>query len=147
MKKDILNILEKLNNQIITDIKHGDEKTLKKIIAAYNRWSEDEHDSQNYIYNIESKRDLKWLVEYEEQTAANIHALFTDITTKHNYTPYVMANDQDEVKPIGTREDLDTLLIGAIDLITPCIIAYVARCQEYQDLYEEYITPIAEQLV
>lgn len=146
MKENIKNIIEIITPKIKNDIK-TDEKVLTMVHAAFNRWQEDEHDGNDYLFDLTDKADLKYLVEYCDITAVDIYQVMKEITENAGITAYVKWDETsvNKLRPIGTIQDLHRLFIGSLDIMLPIVITYATRCEEYGEIYDRYITEVLEQ--
>lgn len=147
MNKSVRNSLEALHETIVRSIKLDLKNLLKKdelqlVLAAYNRYQEDEHDGANYIFNIDNVDDLKCCVD-GGLTAKEIHDMvklnckyfiFGRYTTFDRCT-YTIFTDIDELRD---------LLLGYLEDVVWCALKYVSRCDEYAALYEHYVTESVE---
>ena len=56
-------IIESVKRSITRDINRNDTKVIEMVLAAYNRYQEDEHDGVDYLFDITNQNDLKCMVE------------------------------------------------------------------------------------
>lgn len=142
-KKLIENIVETIKPVIAKDIK-VDDKVLDMVLAAYNRFQEDERNGVDYIFNIDDKDDLQYLVNNCDLTAQDIWRLVNNMGTK-DYLPYFhLGENYPEPHLIGRLHDLQNNMIAWLDELLPFVLLYVTRCPEYQTIYEKYITEVLE---
>lgn len=142
-KKLIENIVETIKPIIANDIK-ADDKVLDMVLAAYNRFQEDERNGVDYIFNIDDKDDLQYLVNNCDLTAQDIWRLVNTMGT-NDYLPYFhLGENYPEPHLIGRLADLQRNMIAWLDELLPFVLLYVTRCPEYQAIYEEYITEALE---
>lgn len=142
-KKLIENIVETIKPVIAKDIK-VDDKALDMVLAAYNRFQDDERNGVDYIFNIEDKDDLQYLVNNCDLTAQDIWRLVNNMGT-NDYLPYFhLGENYPEPHFIGKLNDLQNNMIAWLDELLPFVLLYVTRCPEYQAIYEKYITEMLE---
>lgn len=109
------------------------------VLKAYNRFQEDERDGVDYIFDINNREDLKFLVEKCDLTASDIAKIYND--SQVNTTSLFFCHyNHDGIKMINNYEELVSILKSSLEEVVPCILQYVTRCREYQDIYEKYIT-------
>lgn len=130
-------IVNEVSRSIWRDLNSG--RNVQKLLDAYNYWQEQECDGVNYIFDINNKNDVKFLVNNDSITTTDI------------------------VWIVGAKEDLFMFTDSGIELISydraieiiknntesilQCMFLYVARCgsnSPYNEIYEEYITQILE---
>lgn len=56
-------IIESVKRSITRDINRNDTKVIEMVLAAYNRYQEDERDGVDYLFDITNQNDLKCMVE------------------------------------------------------------------------------------
>lgn len=151
MNKSVRNSLEALHETIVRSIELDLNNPLKKdelqlVLAAYNRYQEDEHDGDNYIFNIDDVDDLKCCVD-GGLTAKEIYDMvklnckyftFGRCTTFDRCTYTIIANSD-----LFTNE-LRDLLLGYLEDVVWCALKYVSCYNEYAALYEHYVTESVE---
>ena len=146
MNKSVRNSLEALHETIVRSIELDLNNPLKKdelqlVLAAYNRYQEDEHDGDNYIFNIDDVDDLKCCVD-GGLTANEIYQM-VKLNCKHFTFGRCTMFDRATYKII-TDIDLHVLLWGYLEDVVWCALKYVSRCEEYAALYEHYVTESVE---
>ena len=132
-------ITAKIITAITRDVMQG--KNLDMLLGAFNQWQEDEQDGASYIFNINDKGNLKYLVDNDILTATDI----AWVTQKCKNGLFVIGDDGTPV-PIDDKRLREWLINNAEDYV-PYVIMYAARCGKdsaYAQVYEEYITQILE---
>ena len=140
MDKSVRNSLETLHETIVRSIKLDLNNLLKKdelqlVLAAYNRYQEDEHDGDQYIFDINNADDLKCCVD-GGLTANEIYDM-----VKLNCKYFTFGRPTFTI--IG-MDELRDLLSGYLEDVVWCALMYVSRCEEYAALYEHYVTESVE---
>ena len=132
-------ITAKIITAVTRDVMQG--KNLDMLLGAFNEWQEDEQDGASYIFNINNKGNLKYLVDNDILAATDIAWVIQNC--KNGL--FVIGEDGTPV-PIDDKRLRDWLINNAEDYI-PYVIMYAARCGKdsaYAQVYEEYITQILE---
>jgi len=133
-------VIESMPKRIAKDLRNNhlwNTDVFDMVLAAYNRYCEDEKDGIDYIYDIYNQEDLNTLVN-NGMTANDITKLFESAQdTKSNY---LFCDCNHDIEQIASFENVLDLLIGMIDEVCECALLYVTRCEEYQALYERYVT-------
>lgn len=132
-------ITAKIITAITRDVMHG--KNLDMLLGAFNEWQEDEQDGASYIFNINDKGNLKYLVDNDILAATDI----AWVTQNCKNGLFVIGDDGTPV-PIDDKRLREWLINNAEDYV-PYVIMYAARCGKdsaYAQVYEEYITQILE---
>ena len=126
-----------IGKDLNTNIKSGMDN-INLVLKAHNRFQEDERDGVDYIFDINNKEDLKFLVEKCGFTAADVAKIYND--SQCNTTPLFFCHyNHGGIKMINNYEELVSILKSSLEQVVPCILQYVTRCREYQDIYEKYI--------
>ena len=132
-------ITAKIITAITRDVMQG--KNLDMLLGAFNEWQEDEQDGASYIFNINDKGNLKYLVDNDILAATDI----AWVIQKCKNGLFVIGDDGTPV-PIDDKRLREWLINNAEDYV-PYVIMYAARCGKdsaYAQVYEEYITQILE---
>lgn len=136
MHETLNKMLDVIQKCISNDLANG--KNINLCISAYNYWREEECDGQNYIFNIDDKDDLKYLVENEMITASGIAYIIRQKTHL-----FVFEGDVDAgVRLISPNELIEKLIVNATYYMAYAIM-YVGRCgndSPYANIYDEYVT-------
>lgn len=141
-KIHFVTITDHLTDVIKADLLYDncDEETLSIILNAYNRYQEDERDGVDYIFDITDQDDLSYLVskcDFSSAQIYNVHALWV----QEKITPYFRYGvNYPEPKVISSFRGLKGQLANSLEDFLPFVLMYVTRCEEYQALYEHYVT-------
>ena len=131
-------VSKKINEDVRAD------KNLNMLLAAYNEWQEDEKDGEDYIFDINNDKDLKFVVDRGLLSAQGIAFVVNE--TKTGLFQF-NGNDPDAgVKGVNIEEVKATLL-NTSDTFIRYVIMYAPRCgsnSAYANVYEEYIVPVLE---
>jgi hypothetical protein len=142
VKLHFIEIANIIAGRINADVKAG--KNLTMFLAAYNEWQEYEKDGANYIFNINDKKDLKFVVDRGFLSAQGIAWVVNETETG---LFQFSGNDPDAgVKGIDI-EDLKKILINTSDTFIRYVLMYAPRCgsnSAYTSVYEEYVVPVLE---
>ena len=141
MVENFKNIIDVISKAIARDVKQG--KNLSMLLGAFNQWQEDERSGVDYIFDINNKEDLKYLVDNGMITATGIAWV-----VQNCYTGLFQFNGEPDagIQPLSV-ETLNRYLIINTDDYLPYVIMYAARCgsdSAYAKVYEEYITEVLE---
>lgn len=140
MHEILKNILNVVQERIGKDL--AQRKNIKLLLSANNYWQEQEHDGQNYIFNIDNVEDLKYLVDNGMITASGISWVMNQ---KSHFFKFEGKTD-DGIKIISMDELIEILFANATDYMGYAIM-YVGRCGEdspYANIYDEYVTSYIE---
>ena len=135
MVKKIENLVETITAEIGKDMllsKNNDMIML--FLNAYNRFQEDERDGADYIFNINEKDDLMVCID----GGLKLNDIVSLAQQKATYFMYGV--NHLKPLPIKTMEELASILYACANEVVTYALAYVTRCEEYQALYEEYVT-------
>ena len=139
--EEILNkMVEGIKTAIINDLKaypFKNNDVMNMVIAAYNRFQEDERDGVDYLFNINDKDDLKCCVE-GGMNACEIAWLYgqSNINTT---TLFYFGVNYESPQPIATWGEVKECMIGWLEEVLPCVIAY-PTIAEYEPIYTRYVT-------
>lgn len=144
MEQNFKNIIEVIKPKIARDIRI-DDSVLEMVLKAYNRFQEDERDGADYIFDIDDKDDLAYLVNNCDITAQDIWRIVNTMG-ENDYLPYFhIGYNYPQPHIIGRLKDLQRNLIAWLDELLPFVFKYVTRCEEYQAIYEHYVTEYLEE--
>lgn len=136
-------IIESVKRSITRDINRNDTKVIEMVLAAYNRYQEDERNGVDYLFDITNQSDLKCMVE-GGLNVAEIAWAWKKVQDEHISTYFHFGCNYDGLSAAGNLNDLKRKLTSWLDEILPCVLKYVSRCEEYADIYEHYITEYLE---
>lgn len=146
-----LTLIDAVSNAIADDLMNSNaeerNELLVKLLKAKNEYENDEKDGIDYIYDINNSEDLALLLKNGFLTAKEISTIWVAYSNG-TYTPYfyfeydyTMKNGY-KIVPIKTLDDVCNILLGNIEDVVKCIIAYPYAYKSYEDLYVEYVTNI-----
>ena len=130
-------IVSEVSRSIWRDLNSG--RNVQKLLNAYNYWQEQECDGANYIFDINNKDDVKYLVNNDSLTTTDIVWI---VGAKEDLFRYTDAG----IELISYEKAIE-IIKNNTEGVLQCIFLYVARCGDnspYAEIYEEYITQILE---
>lgn len=133
----MISLFNSIVNEVSKRIKEdlGFNRNMQVLLDAYNYWQENEYDGANYIFDINNKDDVKFLVNKDHITTTDIVWI---VGAKENLFKF---NDSG-IELLSDEEAIE-IIKNNLDGILQCMFLYVARCGEdspYAKLYEYYIT-------
>lgn len=138
MGKIIKSMVRRIANDLIKDSNYlYKPDKFNVVLAAYNRYCEDEKDGIDYLFNIYDQDDLKCLVN-KGMTAMEIAEVYDK--AQYEKSNYFFCDCNHDVQTIPSFEDVVGLVIAMLDEVCENALLYVTRCKEYQALYERYVT-------
>ena len=133
-------LVKKAINNVKINTHYGDESALSVFYAAYNQMQEEEFNGDNYIFNLNDKNDLKYLVEHDILNACQI----ADIYPKCAASGLFRITESGDIEII-TLDALKSILCNNMDTLLRCVLMYVG---EDNDTYNKvYNILIADELV
>lgn len=140
MEKILNNMVETIKKAIVRDLNsfpHNNTDVMEMVLAAYNRFQEDERDGAAYLFDINNNDDLKCCID-GGMNAAEIAWLYNE--SQVNSTPlFYFGHEYETPQPIETWSVLKEKMIGWLDEWLPCMIAY-PQIEEYERVYTKYVT-------
>ena len=133
-------IIESMPKRIANDLRKNhlyNTEVFEMVLAAYNRYCEDEKCGVDYIFNIYNQNDLECCVK-GGMTAEEIVTLYND--AQYKTSNYFFCDENHGIKAIDSFEETLDILIDMLDEVCENVMTYVTRCSEYQALYEKYVT-------
>ena len=142
ISKEMQALIAKVAKNVEEEVMNSEiNKALDLLLAAFNRYQEDERDGVDYIFDLSKQKDLKCMVEGGLSASEICDAWSTFRESDGIVTPFVrFGQNYTSLQFVGTRNDLKKGLIGALDDFLPYVFMYVCRCKEYQDFYEHFVT-------
>lgn len=137
MQKMIESMSKRIANDLINSDYLFNSDKWNVVLAAYNRYCEDEKDGVDYLFDIYSQNDLKCLVNHG-MTASEIAEVYNK--AQYETSNYFFCDCNHDVETISSFEDVVGMVIAMLDEVCECALLYVTRCEEYQALYERYVT-------
>lgn len=147
-----LSLIDAVSNAIADDLMNSNaekrNELLTKLLKANNDYENDERDGIDYIYDINNSEDLRLLLKNEFLDAKEISVIWTaysnGLSTQYFYFGYDYSNitTKASIVKIKSLDDLCNIILGNIEGVVRCIIAYPYAYKSYEDLYVEYVTNI-----
>ena len=132
-------LVKKANSKVKINARYGDESALSIFYAAYNQMQEEEFNGDNYIFNLNDKDDLKYLVDHEILNACQI----ADIYPKCTASGLFRIAKSGDIEIVSLKE-LKEILCGNMETLLRCVLMYVG---EGNDVYNKvYNMLIADDL-
>jgi hypothetical protein len=133
-----------MKRRIAHDLRNDNTNgVLDMVLNAYNRFQEDERDGVDYIFDITKQNDLKCMVD-GGLNVTEISWAWNKIKKEGISSCFHFGCNYGGLEAIGTLADLKRNLIAWLDEFLPYVLMYVTRCDEYQLIYEHYITEYLE---
>lgn len=118
----------------------GDSSALSIFFAAYNQMQEEEFNGDNYIFNLNDNKDLKYLVDHEILNACQI----ADIYPKCKASGLFRICDDGSIETISVTQ-LKSIISNNMETLLRCVLMYVGKDN---DVYNEvYNMLIADDLI
>lgn len=137
MKKIINELVKKIKSDLMHDMSCNEDDTLL-ILAAYNRYQEDERDGTDYIFDINNWDDIKCCID-GGMTVKEFNDLFNQYM-KGSVSPYFMfGHNRDHAEMFKTIDDVKSYLAWHLDDVITCMLCY-HNVDEYKQLYEHCIS-------
>lgn len=135
MVKNFENLVKTIATEIGKDMLISKKiESILLFLKAYNRFQEDERDGADYIFNLNEKDDLMICID----GGLKLNDIVSLAQQKATY--FMFGVNHTEPLPIKTMEELASILYAHANEVVTYALAYVTRCEEYQALYEEYVT-------
>jgi hypothetical protein len=133
-------LVKKANSNVLFNTRYGDESALSIFYAAYNQMQEEEFNGDNYIFNLNDKNDLKYLVDKEILNACQI----ADIYPKCTASGLFRITESGDIEIISLGKLMD-ILCANMETLLRCVLMYVG---EGNDVYNKvYNMLIADDLI
>jgi hypothetical protein len=133
-------LVKKANSKVKINARYGDESALSIFYAAYNQMQEEEFNGDNYIFNLNDKDDLKYLVDHEILNACQIADIYPKCTASGLFR--IAKSGDIEIINLGKLMDI---LCANMETLLRCVLMYVG---EGNDVYNKvYNMLIADDLV
>jgi hypothetical protein len=135
-------LVKKANSNVLFNTRYGDESALSIFYAAYNQMQEEEFNGDNYIFNLNDKNDLKYLVDKEILNACQIADIYPKCTASGSFR--ITTSDKGDIEIISLK-GLKEILCANMETLLRCVLMYVG---EGNDVYNKvYNMLIADDLV
>ena len=127
---------------IMGNERYGDESAVSIFLEAFNQIQEDEFNGDYYIFNLNDKDDLKYLVDHEIFNACQIADLYPKCTASGLFR--ITTSDEGDIEIISLGKLMD-ILCANMETLLRCVLMYVG---EGNDAYNKvYNMLIADDLV
>jgi hypothetical protein len=135
-------LVKKAISSVKINSRYGDESALSIFYAAYNQMQEEEFNGDNYIFNLNDKNDLKYLVDKEILNACQIADIYPKCTASGLFR--ITTSDKGDIEIISLK-GLKEILCANMETLLRCVLMYVG---EGNDVYNKvYNMLIADDLV
>ena len=128
-------LLPILCNKVVKGInqkeQYGSESLLSVVFKAYNQMQEEEFNGDYYIFNINDKEDLKYLVDKDIMTACDISHAYQN--SADGFLWYVKNNDN-QLQYL-TTDEVRGILCSNIEPIMRCVLMYCTESEDYKKVY------------
>jgi hypothetical protein len=133
-------LVKKANSNVLFNTRYGDESALSIFYAAYNQMQEEEFNGDYYIFNLNDKNDLKYLVDKDILNACQI----ADIYPKCTASGLFRITESGDIEIISLGKLMD-ILCANMETLLRCVLMYVG---EGNDVYNKvYNMLIADDLI
>lgn len=107
----------------------------QKLLKAYNRMEAEEHDYADYIYDGNNNKDVVGLLE-RNFSLIDIANVFCD------ETPFIVAEYYKGVYKLNSIDGATMInqLKSNMRDIMECVIEYAPYCEDYMEIYKEYVS-------
>jgi hypothetical protein len=133
-------LVKKAISNVKINTRYGDESALSIFYAAYNQMQEEEFNGDYYIFNLNDKNDLKYLVDKDILNACQI----ADIYPKCTASGLFRITESGDIEIISLGKLMD-ILCANMETLLRCVLMYVG---EGNDVYNKvYNMLIADDLI
>ena len=130
-------LVEAGRSAVRNNVRYGDKSALDMFLKGFNEMMEDEFDGRNYIFCLNDKDDLKYLVDKEIFSASQIADLFPKCTASGLFRFSLDGTGcPTGAVEIITLPKLKEILCNNMDMLIRCVLMYVARSTTYGEIYE-----------
>jgi hypothetical protein len=135
-------LVKKAISKVKINARYGDESAVSIFYAAYNQMQEEEFNGDYYIFNLNDKADLKYLVDHEILNAWKIADIYPKCTASGLFRFRIDDNGGVEIITLDALKDI---LCNNMETLLRCVLMYVG---EGNDAYNKvYNMLIADDLV
>ena len=142
MEKTIYTLVQKIAEAIKKDIDfesnnvEAKDTALMTLLAAYNRYQEDERDGVDYIFNIEDKQDLMDCIK-GGMTAQQLASLC--VRCEKYDSKYFFFGVNHETPEVIPKNGIKSLLLDEMEYFLYAVIGY-PWIEEYRIIYMAWVT-------
>ena len=147
IKETTLKLIKLVSNAIVEDLKDNSSSVLDvddiidTMLEAYNMWQEDTHDGVDYIFNINNKDDVIYLLQNcKNIQVRDISSLYIN-QYNNNGTPYFRYGQNYEYHPkvLMSMKQLKTQLIDNTEWVITHLFLFANNTDTYHKIFNMYI--------
>ncbi len=147
IKETTLKLIKLVSNAIVEDLKDNSGSVLDvddiidTMLEAYNMWQEDTHDGVDYIFNINNKDDVIYLLQNDKNIQVrDISSLYIN-QYNNNGTPYFRYGQNYEYHPkvLMSMKQLKTQLIDNAEWVITHLFLFANNTDTYHKIFNMYI--------
>ena len=147
IKETTLKLIKLVSNAIVEDLKDNSSSVLDvddiigTMLEAYNMWQEDTHDGVDYIFNINNKDDVIYLLQNcKNIQVRDISSLYIN-QYNNNGTPYFRYGQNYEYHPkvLMSMKQLKTQLIDNAEWAITHLFLFANNTDTYHKIFNMYI--------
>lgn len=147
IKETTLKLIKLVSNAIVEDLKDNSSSVLyvddiiDTMLKAYNMWQEDTHDGVDYIFNINNKDDVIYLLQNDKNIQVrDISSLYIN-QYNNNGTPYFRYGQNYEYHPkvLMSMKQLKTQLIDNAEWVITHLFLFANNTDTYHKIFNMYI--------
>ena len=147
IKETTLKLIKLVSNAIVEDLKDNSSSVLDvddiidTMLKAYNMWQEDTHDGVDYIFNINNKDDVIYLLQNcKNIQVRDISSLYIN-QYNNNGTPYFRYGQNYEYHPkvLMSMKQLKTQLIDNTEWVITHLFLFANNTDTYHKIFNMYI--------
>ena len=128
-------VIDFMEREACEDIISHDPEKRNLLLKAYNRYQEENCDCADYIYDSNNNEDMIALLKGGFSMWEIVKVLYDEF-------PYIV------IKPKGDKyvlrsingSTLEHILGNSMKEVMECVIVYAPYCEEYMEVYKEYIS-------
>lgn len=140
METIIKQLAVKIKDDLVHDMRNeqnGDDITML-VLAAYNRYQEDERDGVDYIFNLNNADDLKCCID-GGMHANEIASIYYNHKAHKHTTYFLFGQNYEQPEIFQTWDALKTYLTNFLDSIIKYMLVY-HNTDGYRQLYDHCIS-------
>lgn len=135
-------LLEKIEAAIVADLDTKNKRfeyAFPIVLNARNAYEENERDGADYIFNLNSREDVKCCID-GGLTAKEIANTYNAMTRVNSTPYYFFGYNYEKPELIYSMDTLISLLESNLGDVLRNIICFPNACDAYKNMYEEYIS-------
>ena len=145
-KETTLELIKLVASAIVEDLKDNSSSVLDvddiigTMLEAYNMWQEDTHDGVDYIFNINNKDDVIYLLQNcKNIQVRDISSLYIN-QYNNNGTPYFRyGQNYENPKVLMSMKQLKTQLIDNAEWVITHLFLFANNTDTYHKIFNMYI--------